>query len=293
MHLFWRVGLAAGMVVLAACGGSSTAPKAAAPASSQAGSPARIGLPVEPGQTVEGLVEVGGHDLYARCSGAASPTVVYFTGWGPDPRKQAVSTIRAVEAANGGQHRICSYERRNTGRSESVPGSQSPQDVLADVDGVLAALGESGPFLLLGASFGGLVTGVYAVAHPDRVAGILLLDASIPDDYAIDERHGFTGVCLQANRDADAEKSLERIDNCALAQWAYERREREPDVPLVYLAAQDPSDRGDVADDPLRKAFVQRWSPGIWEPVSAPHWMEEAAPELVVAQLKRVMSLAG
>jgi pimeloyl-ACP methyl ester carboxylesterase len=142
----------------------------------------RIHLPVKNGETVEGLVDVNGHDIYARCSGTGSPTVVYFTGWAPDPSKLGVNAIRAIEAVDGGEHRICSYERRNTGRSEKVKGTQTSEDVIADVDGVLDALGEHGPFILFGASFGGLVAGAYAVAHPDRTAGILLLDSSIPDD---------------------------------------------------------------------------------------------------------------
>ena len=156
---------------------------------------------------------------------------------------------------------------------------------------MLDAMGEDGPFVLLGASFGGLVAGAYAVAHPDRTAGVLLLDSSIPDDYAIDKAHGFQGVCLKANREADANDSLERIDNCRLAKWAYDRRDQEPAVPLIYLAAKDPTDRGDIADDPLRKAFVQRWSPGIWESVSAPHWMDEADPNLVLKNLERIIAL--
>jgi hypothetical protein len=68
-------------------------------------------------------------------------------------------------------------------------------------------------------------------------------------------------MCLKANREADAVHSLEKVDNCRLSEWAYDRRDQEPDVPLVYLAAMDPSDRGDIADDPLRKAFVRRCRP--------------------------------
>jgi pimeloyl-ACP methyl ester carboxylesterase len=201
--------------------------------------------------------------------------------------------VRAIEAVDGGKHRICSYERRNTGRSEKVTGTQTPEDIIADADGVLDALGEHGPFILLGASFGGLVAGAYAVSHPDRTAGILLLDSSIPDDYIIDKRHGFDGMCLKANRQADAYQSLEKIDNCRLSKWAYDRRDQQPDVPLIYLAAKDPSDRGDVADDPLRKAFVRHWSPGIRESVSAPHWMDEADPTLVEKNLERLIGLAN
>jgi pimeloyl-ACP methyl ester carboxylesterase len=297
----WPVGVAMSTLLLAAC--SAESPTAAqtsgrTPASTSSAAPTgsalpRIDLPVGKGATVEGLVDVNGLDIYARCRGRGSPTVVYFTGWAPDPRKRGVELIKLIEAADGGKHRICSYERRNTGRSETAKGTQTPEDTVADVDGVLDAVGEKGPFLLLGASFGGLVAGAYAVAHPDRTAGILLLDASVPDDYLIDERHGFTGMCSKANRQADAFSSLEKIDNCRLAKWAYDRRHREPQAPLIYLAAQDPTDRGDVADDPLRKAFVQRWSPGVWEPVSAPHWMDEADPELVVKNLERVIALAG
>lgn len=251
----------------------------------------RIALPVKKRSTVEGLVDVNGHDIYARCAGTGSPTVIYFAGWAPDPTKRGVGVIKAIESADGGKRRICSYERRNTGRSETVKGTQSPEDVVADVDGVLDALGEHGPFVLLGASFGGFVAGAYAVAHPDRTVGVLLLDSSIPDDYVIDKVHGFPGLCRPANRHADAWESLEKIDNCRLAKWAYDRRDRNPDVPLAYLASADPSDRGD-ADDPLRKAFVRRWSPGNWVPVSAPHWTDEADPDLVVRNLDRVIALA-
>ncbi len=294
--------LTALVLIVGGCDGGNIADQAEAGAPIASTSPSarlansalpRIDLPVEQGETVEGLLDVDGHDIYARCGGSGFPTVVYFTGWAPDRSKLGVSAIQAIEAVDQGKHRICSYERRNTGRSETVKGTQTPEDIVGDVDGVLDALGENGPFVLLGASFGGLVAGAYAVAHPDRTAGILLLDSSIPDDFIIDKRHGFDGMCLKANREADAWDSLEKIDNCRLAKWAYDRRDQEPDVPLIYLAAKDPSDRGDVADDPLRKAFVQRWSPGVWESVNAPHWMDEADPKLVVTTLERVIALAN
>ncbi len=133
-----------------------------------------ISLPVKPGSTVEGLVNVGGHAIYARCAGDGSPTIVYFAGWSRDRTKRGVSTAPGIENALGPGFRVCSYERRNTGRGENVDGTQTPEDVIADVDGFLAALDEDGPFLLLGASFGGLVAAAYAVAHPDSVVGVVL-----------------------------------------------------------------------------------------------------------------------
>jgi hypothetical protein len=126
--------------------------------------------------------------------------------------------------------------------------------VIADVDGVLTALGEDGPFLLLGASFGGLVTSAYAVAHPDRVAGLVLLDAVPGNSYEFEEKGGFQGACLPANREADANDSLEKLDNCSLSKWIHDRRNREPDVPLLYLAARNSPDRGSPLD-----ASAQAW----------------------------------
>jgi pimeloyl-ACP methyl ester carboxylesterase len=291
------------VLLLVACGGVNTAtggtsastdaggalPTPSASASSGPDLP-RIALPVERGSTVEGLLEVDGHDIYARCAGDGSPTVFYFTGWADDRALRGVDIAQGIETALGPDIRICSYERRNTGRSETVEGTQSPADVIADVDGVLAALGEDGPFVLLGASFGGLVAATYAVAHPERVAGVVLLDASTGVDYEIDEMHGFQGMCLEANRQADAIDTLEKLDNCSLGEWIHDRRDMEPDVPLLYLAAQDDSDRG-AEDDPTRMAWVRSWSPGEWRVVSAPHWMDAAAPGLVADAVRDVIAL--
>jgi len=291
------------VLVLSACGGVNPAaaspaattdaggalPTLSASASSEPDQP-RIALPVEPGSTVEGLVEVNGHDIYARCAGDGSPTVVYFVGWADDRSLRAVEVARNIETALGPDIRMCSYERRNTGRSDAVDGTQSPEDVIADVDGVLAALGEDGPFVLLGASFGGLVASTYAVTHPELVAAVVLLDASTGVDYEIDEMHGFQGMCLEANRQADAFDTLEKLDNCSLGEWIRDRRDQEPDVPLLYLASEDDSDRG-AEDDPTRIAWVESWSPGEWRVVSAPHWMDAADPELVADAVREIVEL--
>lgn len=152
----WPVVLIVTSFVFAACGAESSTPPQTTgqttgqtpwtptSSASQTGSALpRVDLPVAEGETVEGLVDVDGHDIYARCSGKGSPTVVYFIGWG-DPSKLATEVIHGIESAGAGRQRICSYERRNTGRSETVAGTQTPEDVGGDVDGVLDAMGEDG-----------------------------------------------------------------------------------------------------------------------------------------------------
>ena len=45
---------------------------------------------------------------------------------------------------------------------------------------MLQVLGEPGPYLLTGRSYGGLVARTAAAQHPEQVAGLVLVDASSP-----------------------------------------------------------------------------------------------------------------
>jgi len=40
-----------------------------------------------------------------------------------------------------------------------------------------------------------------------------------------------------------------------------------------------------------RKAWVESWSPGTWQIVNAPHWMDEADTELVANAVRKVIGL--
>jgi hypothetical protein len=287
--------LGALLIVIVGCAGSPPGEPAPTSAPTPAPSPtlSRISLPVLTGTTFEGLVDVNGHDIYARCAGTGSPTILYFTGWAPDLDKRGVQLAKGLEQNLGPNYRMCSYERRNTGRSATVAGTQTPEDVVADVDGLMDKLGEKGPFILLGASFGGLVSSAYAVTHPDRVAGELLLDAATGVEYEFDGKTLTEGPCAPANRDEDANRSLEKVDNCSLEKYAYDRIDQQPAVPLLYLAATDSSDRGSPATDLVRQDWVKTWSPGEWRVVNAPHWMDQADTGLVSNAIKEVIALSA
>jgi len=93
-------------------------------------------------------------------------------------------------------------------------------------------------------------------------------------------------------RQTDAWDSLEKLGDRSLAEWVHKRSDVELDVPLLYLAAQDPSDRGSEAGDVVRQAWVGSSSPGIWLTVSAPHWMDVADTEPVADAVRDVNDLA-
>ena len=69
------------------------------------------------------------------------------------------------------------YDLRGPGRSERPPTGYTVEDSVADLDALLTELGIDHPAHLVGNSYGGVVALEMAVAHPERVAGIALIEA--------------------------------------------------------------------------------------------------------------------
>jgi hypothetical protein len=127
---------------------------------------------------LDGKFTVNGHELYLSCAGGPGPTVI-------------------IEAAIGGDHSlwpiaerirdkayVCVYDRPGNGES-SVP--DKPMTARTDVADLHALLEEANiprPVVMVGHSYGGLIAWMEAVEHPDEVAGVVLIDASHPDQFA-------------------------------------------------------------------------------------------------------------
>ena len=280
-------------VVLGVAGCSADAPTSpstpppVSPAASASPPPthtgvAELALPVEPGADVHGLVSVGDHRLAVHCAGDGSPTVVILHGGIDKPGVTSHDYYGALRSELEEDYRVCSYDRTNVGDSDSVEGTQSPEMVVADLDALMEAIGDQGPYLLIGQSAGGMVASAYAVAHPEKVAGIVLADASFDEEVTISDvgmvPEGMS-PCDPVNREYDGEQHLQKIDNCAMYKWAFERRDQRPKVPLVFLASErEPasgySDFGAAYTEaivPLQKAYAESWSPGKFVWVDAGH----------------------
>jgi len=147
-------GLAAVAVIVVACGSS---PGSRSPTA------------------VEARFDVGGHELWISCDGSGSPTVVFDGGLGAGAASWA--DVRPTVARST---RACAYDRAGIGqsppRSDRHPVSVG---VMADeLVRLLDAAGIDGPVVLVGHSYGGMIVRLVAGRHPDRVAGLVLVDAA-------------------------------------------------------------------------------------------------------------------
>jgi len=122
-----------------------------------------------PGQ----LVDVGGYRMHLYCLGQGQPTVVFDAG----VNEFSVQWL-AIQEALAKDLRACAYDRAGFGWSEASPHPRSSETMVRELHTLLDKAGIRGPLVLVGHSFGGLNMRLYAVRHPQEVAGLVQVDAA-------------------------------------------------------------------------------------------------------------------
>jgi pimeloyl-ACP methyl ester carboxylesterase len=123
---------------------------------------------------------------------------------------------------------VITYDRPGIGRSQPRPAPNPPRPYRRFADELatmLPRLGVSGAVVAVGHSFGSLIIQSFAARHPDRVAGMVHIDASLPGmalwpDYGpLVDGHGTRATTIDADLGA-AELAGDRL----------------PQVPTVVIA---------------------------------------------------------
>ena len=174
-------------------------------------------------------MDVGDRSIFLECKGSGSPTVVLEAGLTGDSR-----TWERVAPTIADKTRVCAYDRANIGRSDAAPTPRTAQDMVADLHAALRAAGERSPCVLVGFSFGGLVSQLYASTYPSEVAGIVLVESSHPDEVDVFQSH-LTEAQVAEDRAAiqDNPEGVDVLASFAQAQVAVDL----PAVPLVVVSA--------------------------------------------------------
>lgn len=163
------------------------------------------GAPTPRGQ----FYDIGGRRMHIVCAGpprndasrndisrSSDPTVLLEAGafgfsadWGVVQDKLAAAGIRS-----------CSYDRAGLGYSDPGPKPRDGLNVEKDLEKLLAAAGEKGPFILCGHSMAGLRLRIFAARHPGLVKGVVLVDATTPESMDSKVVQHFVGVFSNLSR---------------------------------------------------------------------------------------------
>ena len=122
------------------------------------------------------LVEVDGHKMHILCTGQGGPTVVLDSGLG-----DSFVSWRKVQPQIAEFTRVCSYDRAGLGYSEPRDEPRTSRMMASQLHALLQAANIEPPYVLVGHSMAGYDVRLYANAYPSEVVGMVLVDASHPD----------------------------------------------------------------------------------------------------------------
>lgn len=221
--------------LLAACAGASSqshstetpdAPSSGAPSPSTA-----------PAGSLDALFVVAGQSLHLECRGDGGPAVILESGLGND-----ATVWDRVFVTAAARHRVCRYDRPGLGRSVPLVGARTGDALVSELRELLRQAGITPPYILVGASFGGLLAQLHARVHPEDVAAIVLVDSTHPGlDRRIEailspSQRSERRTALETNGEGLTFADLESING------EVERSGPFPSIPLAVLRHGQPFD---------------------------------------------------
>ncbi|MFF8914224.1 alpha/beta fold hydrolase [Streptomyces sp. NPDC015032] len=124
-------------------------------------------------------IAVNGHTINVSCTGTArhsEPVVMLLPGGG-----DGLDATADLQKTLSRKQRVCSYDRLGEGESDQPQSLQTMLDTGRILTGVLNRVTGDHPVILAGHSLGGYIAARYAPDHRDKVKGLVLMDATIPN----------------------------------------------------------------------------------------------------------------
>ncbi len=122
------------------------------------------------------LVDVDGDKMHLYCVGVGIPTVILESGLG-----DSYISWRKVQPEIAKFTRVCSYDRAGIGYSDSTSQPRTSKVIADQLQALLYNAGIAPPYVLVGHSMGGYDVRLYASLYRNEVVGMVLVDASHPD----------------------------------------------------------------------------------------------------------------
>lgn len=137
-----------------------------------------------PGQ----VVTVDGYSMHLRCLGAGSPTVILESGAGGFSTMWPETIVGQLSQST----RVCAYDRTGYGWSDPRPEPRTAWQIVHELHVLLENAQIEAPYVLVGASNGGLYIRAYAAEYPGEVAGLVLVDGT--SEAELDKIKGLPGT---------------------------------------------------------------------------------------------------
>ena len=156
-------------------------------------------------------------------------------------RRYVVHGSRALERAG---HTVVAYDARGHGESDSAPPGQGYgyPELIADLEVVVASVVGDGRFVLGGHSMGAHTTVAYALRHPERLAGVVVIGPTYLGVPATEETLAYWNDLASALEEGGVDAFVDYIDRNqavepgkreAIRRFTRERIERNEDFDAI------------------------------------------------------------
>ena len=149
----------------------------------------------------------GGRTINLVCLGQGSPTVILTAGAGGWSQ-----VWNRIQGPLSHTNRVCAWDPAGLGFSSPGPDPQDAVHKTEDLEEALQGAHVDGPYVMVGHSAGAFVALLFTDQHRATVAGMVLVDPSIPDETAVRER---VAPEFAAFGDRSPRGAAERLRQCA------------------------------------------------------------------------------
>jgi len=211
------------------------------------------------------MIDIGGHRLHVQISGESGPSVILESGLAATSLTWALVQPLIAQFAH-----VMSYDRAGLGWSDDATRPATALNAVQDLEALLDRAGLPAPFLLVGHSFGGLIARIFQQRHPELVAGLVLVDPVVRDEWRepTAQRRAMLGRGVMLSRRG---ATLARI---GVVRFALTRltsgSQRVPGLLGKIFAGRGAGTANRLVGE-VRKIPREHW------PAVAAHWSEERA----------------
>ncbi|OJH33703.1 hypothetical protein BON30_47520 [Cystobacter ferrugineus] len=191
-------------------------------------------MPIPPKQKAS----IQGQTLEYIIAGKGSPTLVLINGAG-GPIEGWYKVMEPLSALGT----VFAYNRPGIGGSGKPVVPQTGEVIVESLRALLLHAHLSPPYLLVGHSLGGLAVNLFARTFPEEVSGVVLLDATAPEDVSVMARHQ-GGFQRFAQRTLDAifgKDEFGETEHVSHTVDLFQHAGPFPDIPLVVVTGGRPA----------------------------------------------------
>jgi len=240
----------------------------------------------KPAARTDLIVNVNGRAVHIRNEGSKPPVVVFEAGMGDTLETWAPVFPEVAKFAHA-----FAYDRAGSGQSGNVSGERSYKQLAVELHEVLQGQKLAPPYVLVGHSFGAVVSRAFYAAYPTEVSAIVLIDPMTeillgspsatktePDERLKTAPPGVHSEFAFLNKDLN--------DNFR-AMSALGR----PKVPITLLVARSvrPAGWEKAVLDRYEDWILERDDSSIIVTSNSAHFIHRDEPELVIGAIRRIV----